>query len=284
MKGIVKKLILFLLLVGVLVGIVFLFLKVIFPAPKLDLAYNRAYDYSLNEDEQYIQENLQELYQAIFKAEPTNANLTTIQKYEKFMIAYDAINKNMLSGLLYNQRGDEYNELAKDLDEKYETMITEISQAKAYMKDTFFAYTQSNPSYKMNDLRVYVTTVMRNLDEAVQSQYNFYNTLMAIYKDSSKPSLQNNKAVIINVEICDKMFDELFTNDTYGVVEYLKLNVQCAKNFEDTTFVEANKIAEIYEIIDLDEMIKKYLNSEIELYLSTKTQAHRDFASVMFGV
>lgn len=279
-----KRLILFLLLIGALVGVVFLFMKVIFPAPKLDLAYNKAYEYSFSEDEKYVQENLEELYQAIYKAQSTNENLSKIQKYEKLLSSYDEINEIMLSGLLFNQRGKEYNKLAKELETEFDNMVTEMSEAKSYMKDTFFNYTQLNPSYAMNDLRVYVTTMMRNLDEAIESQYNFYNTLMAIYEDSSKPALQNNKMVIVNVSLCNKMFDELYSKDTYSLNAYTKLFFQCVKNFENKTFVEANEIASIYEVINIDEMVEHYLNSTLSSYLASKTDAHRTFASEMFGV
>lgn len=267
-----KKVLGFISILAVIVVAVVVLIKFVFPDAKLIRGYELAYSVSTNEDLDYLQDNIPTIVTKIRNVDATNQTATKLEKDYALLSSYTSLNQLMQSSLLFNQKGNDYNKLARELEKKSEKTLESLNNCASYLKDTFMVYIDSNPTYTLTDIEKYVNTFNGYLTTAVSHQDEFYDCLVEVYNETFSKSLKNNCAIKINVNLCDYMLDSVYENFESATIDaFIKLKAQTL--FDCSTFVtylQSEKLNTAYNKIDAKTLCEKYLEGTHQEFIDSK--------------
>lgn len=201
MASTLKKFIKYVVVLGLLGGIVFVGLKIIFPQPDNMDAYNKTFALIQNEDYEFVSSNIEQMRSLMEENLPT-VNSTTYYKLSLTVKTLSTLEKSyayMLSEIAFAKNNTVYDDNAKKINSKYEEITSDLAKAKTYIQNTVIPFYESS-IIDSSAINIYSLALL-NYNSALTAKVADFNIYLSEIFYNLMPTSKNNPLSTKIIEI-----------------------------------------------------------------------------------
>ena len=279
-KSFIKYPIIFAIIVGIGIGVKFIF----FPNPKPMEAYQNVYSVMQNQTYNELKQSTEQLFELLQTHLPENPDEQTTNKRELLLSQFniylsvyeglDNLNNNYCQTLLYAQTNKDYNKNTKQIKKEVKNLNKKFEEINNYIDTYYSPFYEQTTNITYNSVSSYADVISNFNIEVTNSYINIldccYNICVGQNVDLSNNVYTQNKAKVVLswAKMYIKDIQNVFeVSNTNTFVEFGRFNQGDAVNYFDNKQTIDESISAI-NICDLTALLKVVSTLQYDNYFN----------------